>query len=126
MKILCIFLILFLSNFSNAETIVLGSMDPGIINRILVEHLPQLRYCLEKELEVREMESPYALNVTFSIKDCGHVSLAGIDRSDSLHIEMKKCVIGVLKEIVFPKPLDGRMVYVKQTFNFTFKRSNLP
>ncbi len=104
------------------ETVVLGSMDPDTIRRILLEHLPQFRYCYQRELEKTGAEASGAIKLNFTIGASGHVSNAGVDGSSSLPTDVKKCVVGVLKGIVFPEPMGGGTVEVKQPMNFYPKK----
>lgn len=105
-----------------SETVVLGSMDPDTIRRILMEHLPQFRYCYQKELERSGAEMSGAIKLNFTIGASGSVSQAGIDGSSSLPGDVKKCVVGVLKGISFPEPMGGGTVEVKQPMNFYPKK----
>jgi outer membrane biosynthesis protein TonB len=104
------------------ETVVLGSMDPDTIRRILLEHLPQFRYCYQRELEKTGAEASGAIKLNFTIGASGHVAQAGVDGSSSLPTDVKKCVVGVLKGITFPEPMGGGTVEVKQPMNFYPKK----
>lgn len=104
------------------ETVVLGSMDPDVIRRILLEHLPQFRYCYQKELERTGEETTGTIKLNFSIGASGHVSQAGVDGSSGLPSDVKKCVVGVLRGITFPEPMGGGTVEVKQPMNFYPKK----
>lgn len=107
-----------------AETVVLGSMDPDIIRRILREHIPQFRYCYQKELDRSGGDSSGLVHVNFIIGASGHVSKAGIDRSKSSKLTptVQKCVTNVLYGIRFPRPMGGATVEVSQPINFYPKR----
>lgn len=104
------------------ETVVLGSMDPDVIRRILLEHLPQFRYCYQRELEKTGVEASGAIKLNFTIGASGHVAQAGIDGASALSSDVKKCVVGVLKGINFPEPMGGGTVEVKQPMNFYPKK----
>lgn len=104
------------------ETVVLGSMDPDTIRRILLEHLPQFRYCYQRELEKTGSETGGTVKLNFTIGASGHVAQAGVDGSSSLPTDVKKCVVGVLKGINFPEPMGGGTVEVKQPMNFYSKK----
>lgn len=104
------------------ETVVLGSMDPDTIRRILLEHLPQFRYCYQRELEKSGAEASGAIKLNFTIGASGHVSQAGVDGNSNLPTEVKKCVVGVLRGITFPEPMGGGTVEVKQPMNFYPKK----
>lgn len=105
-----------------SETVVLGSMDPDVIRRILLDHLPQFRYCYQKELERTGADTSGTVKLDFIIGATGHVTEAGIDGSSALPSDVKKCVVGVLKGITFPEPMGGGKVEVKQPMNFYPKK----
>lgn len=104
------------------ETVVLGSMDPDVIRRILLEHLPQFRYCYQKELERTGQETNGTIKLNFTIGASGHVAQAGVDGNSGLPAEVKQCVVGVLRGITFPEPMGGGTVEVKQPMNFYPKK----
>lgn len=106
-----------------SETVVLGSMDPDVIRRILRDNIPFFRSCYQKELD-RNSSSRVSgtIKLVFSIGASGHVSRAGVDGRTKLVPKVKKCVVGVLRGIKFPRPLGGGTVDVKQPFNFYPKR----
>lgn len=104
------------------ETVVLGSMDPDVIRRILMDHLPQFRYCYQQEIEKRGSEVFGIVKLNFVIGASGHVSKAGVDGSSGLPPEVNRCVVNVLRGIVFPEPLGGGTVEVKQPMNFQTKK----
>lgn len=105
-----------------SETVVLGSMDPDVIRRILLDHLPQFRYCYQKELERTGADTSGTVKLDFTIGASGHVSQAGIEGSSALPADVKRCVVGVLKGITFPEPMGGGKVGVKQPMNFYPKK----
>lgn len=105
-----------------SETVVLGSMDPDVIRRILLDHLPQFRYCYQKELEKIGSEVSGVIKLDFTIGASGHVTGAGVDSASNLPPETKRCVVGVLKGITFPEPMGGGVVEVKQPMNFYPKK----
>ena len=105
-----------------AETVVLGSMDPDVIRRRLMEFLPQFRSCYQKELESKGSEINGTIKLNFIIGSSGHVSKAGIDGSTPLPRDVSGCVVNVLRGITFPEPLGGGVVEVKQPMNFQPKR----
>ncbi|MEX1100023.1 MAG: AgmX/PglI C-terminal domain-containing protein, partial [Bacteriovoracaceae bacterium] len=103
--------------------VVLGSMDPDVIRRILREHIPQFRYCYQKELDrANDDQVSGTIGLLFTIGASGHVSKAGISNRSGLAGHVKNCVVRVLRGIQFPRPLGGGTVEVKQPFNFYPKR----
>ncbi len=105
-----------------SNTIVLGSMDPDLIRRRLMEFLPQFRSCYQRELDARGAEINGTIKLNFVIGSSGHVSKAGIDGSTPLPSDVSACVVNVLRGIVFPEPLGGGTVEVKQPMNFQPKK----
>ncbi len=99
------------------ETVILGSMDPDVIRRRLLEHLPQFRYCYQSELDKADSVSG-VINLNFSIEASGNVGKMNIGGGSSLTPKVKQCVGGVLKSIQFPQPKGGGSVEVKQPMNF--------
>lgn len=101
-----------------AETVVLGSMDPDVIRRILREHIPQFRSCYQNELEARQGSNlSGTVKLQFVIGASGSVSRANAE-SSTLPGNVKNCVVRVLRGIQFPSPLGGGEVEVSQPFNF--------
>jgi outer membrane biosynthesis protein TonB len=101
------------------KTVVLGGMDPDIIRRILQEHIPQFRYCYQKELDTASQSFSGIVRLDFIIGASGHVTNAGVKAADeTLPSSVKGCVVSVLKGIKFPAPPGGGVVEVNQPFNF--------
>jgi hypothetical protein len=105
-----------------SETVVLGSMDPDLIRRRLMEYLPQFRSCYQRELETKGVEINGTIKLNFVIGSTGHVSKSGIDGSTPLPKDVSSCVLNVLRGIQFPEPLGGGTVEVKQPMNFQPKK----
>ncbi|MBT3234899.1 MAG: AgmX/PglI C-terminal domain-containing protein [Bdellovibrionales bacterium] len=105
------------------ETVILGGMDPSIIRDILLNHLPQFRYCYQKVLDYSERIFHGVVRMNFIIAASGHVSRAGVESAEaSMPGEVKRCVVTVLRGIRFPEPRGGGQVEVNQPFNFYPKR----
>jgi len=106
-----------------SETVVMGSMDPDVIRRILRENIPQFRYCYQKELDRSARDSlSGTIGLQFTIGASGHVTRAGVSNNSRLPGSVKGCVVRVLKGIKFPRPMGGGVVEVNQPFNFYPKR----
>jgi pSer/pThr/pTyr-binding forkhead associated (FHA) protein/outer membrane biosynthesis protein TonB len=105
-----------------SETVVLGSMDPDVIRRRLMEYLPQFRSCYQKELESRGTDINGMIKLNFVIGSTGHVAKSGLDGSTPLPRDVSSCVLSVLRGITFPEPMGGGTVEVKQPMNFQPKR----
>lgn len=101
------------------RTVVLGSMDPDIIRRLIMAHASQFRSCYQSVLE----KSPRAFNgivkLDFTIGASGHVSRVAAQSQDSrMPLSVRSCVANVLRGIKFPEPMGGGSVSVKQPINF--------
>ena len=105
-----------------SETVVLGSMDPDVIRRRLMEFMPQFRSCYQRELETTGRDLSGVIRLNFVIGSSGHVTKAGLDGSTPLPGKVSGCVVNVLRGIVFPEPLGGGTVEVKQPMNFQPKK----
>lgn len=101
-----------------AETVVVGLMDPDIILKILREHLPQFRYCYQREIESRQENIQGIVKLSFLIGASGNVTKAGVINDSNIPSEIKKCIINVLYGIQFPKLRSEGVVEVVQPFSF--------
>jgi pSer/pThr/pTyr-binding forkhead associated (FHA) protein len=100
-----------------AKTVVLGGMDPDTIRKILLDHLPQFRYCYQKVLDKMNQEVSGRVDLNFIIGASGHVTRASVPNS-TVPDDVKVCVVDVLKGIPFPEPRGGGQVEVNQPMNF--------
>ncbi len=100
-----------------SDTTVLGSMDPDLIRKILRDHIPQFRYCYQKELDKSTKQIEGLVQMVFTIGASGSVSKASV-QSPKVPNAVKSCVRNVLLGIQFPKPLGGGKVEVKQPIDF--------
>ena len=100
-----------------SRTVVLGGMDPDTIRKILMDHLPQFRFCYQKELDRAKNEFSGRVELNFIIGASGHVTKAGVLNA-SVPSSVRGCVVNVLKGIPFPEPRGGGVVEVTQPMNF--------
>jgi len=106
------------TTYSDPKTVVLGSMDPELLRKILKEYLPQFRHCYQKELESNEAAKG-VIDLHFRINPNGSVNNINIrGKKAKFSASGTKCMGGVLKLIDFPKPKGGGVVDVKQPLNF--------
>jgi len=106
------------TTYQDPKTVVLGSMDPELLRKILKEYLPQFRHCYQKELE-RNEGAQGVIDLHFRINPDGTVSKIGIKgKKARFSAQGSGCMAGVLKLIDFPKPKGGGVVDVKQPLNF--------
>lgn len=106
------------TTYQDPKTVVLGSMDPELLRKILKEYLPQFRHCYQKELENNE-GAKGVIDLHFRINPNGSVSNIAIKgKKARFSAAGSGCMAGVLKLIDFPKPKGGGVVDVKQPLNF--------
>jgi hypothetical protein len=106
------------ASYFDTKTIVLGSMDPELLRKILREYLPQFRHCYQKELQANE-KLKGIIGLDFRIGQTGLVSKVNIIvKNSSFSKSGVGCMAGVLKLIPFPKPKGGGVVDVSQPLSF--------
>ena len=103
---------------SAGDTVVMGGLDKSVIDEYIKRHMPQIRACYEKELNSAGKLSG-RIATRFDISGSGRVAQAGVTTSSMNNSKVEGCLIGVLKNIVFPEPLGGGTVSVDYPFNFT-------
>lgn len=103
-----------------SETVVLGSIDPEAIRRILREHIPQFRYCYQSELDKSNKPGDLSgiLHLNFTIGMTGKTVSQNLTGDQNFTGAIKDCVGNVLKGIQFPQPKGSGNVEVKQAINF--------
>lgn len=99
------------------DTVILGSMDPDVIRRILLAHLAEFRYCYQKELDAKDSAASGVLLLLFKIGGTGSVARADVQGPSHITSGVKTCMANVLKGIQFPAPKGGGTVDVKQPLN---------
>lgn len=105
------------------KTVHLGGMDPDMIRRILMEHIPQFRSCYQRVLDRAATAFEGVVKLDFVIGASGHVTKAGaVTRDSKIPGKVRKCVVNVLRGIRFPEPLGGGVVEVSQPMNFYPRR----
>lgn len=103
---------------ATTKTIMLGSIDPEEIRKILERHLPQFRHCYQKELDkVKTLKG--LIDLEFTIGKDGKVVKTDIKSKDGgFSNDGVGCLSAVLKFIQFPSPKGGGVVDVRQPLNF--------
>jgi hypothetical protein len=99
------------------DTVILGSMDPDLIRRKLLEHLAEFRYCYQQELDAADNAASGVLLLLFKIGGTGSVTSANVQGPPHITPKVKTCMSGVLRGIQFPPPKGGGTVEVKQPLN---------
>lgn len=113
------------STYTSPETIVLGSMDPDLLRKILREYLPQFRHCYQQELEKTD-NLKGVLDLKFRITKSGKASKIKVSAKDSRFTRPGlDCMAKVLRIIQFPSPKGGGVVDVRQPLNFYAEKSKI-
>ncbi|MBD64150.1 MAG: hypothetical protein CME62_03025 [Halobacteriovoraceae bacterium] len=104
--------------YIEANTKILGAIDPELIRKIMREYIPQFRYCYQQEL----MKNPKVAGVfdlNFQINGVGKGVNVDIKKNGaSFSAKAHNCLKRVVKMIKFPRPKGGGLVDVRQPMNF--------
>lgn len=107
------------SSYLEPKTVVLGSMDPELLRKILREYIPQFRHCYQQELIGNSDKIKGVIDLNFTISAGGKVSKYAIKVKDAqFSAKGVGCMGQVLSLIEFPKPKGGGVVDVRQPLNF--------
>lgn len=105
--------------FVQADTVVLGSIDPEILRKILGEYLAQFKFCYQQELQEKSEKIKGIVDLNFRIEGDGKVSKVNIKSAQTKFSEKGiGCMSNILRMIDFPKPKGGGLVDVRQPLNF--------
>jgi len=99
------------------DPIILGALDKSIIDRIVKKHLPQIRYCYQKELN----KNPNLFGkmvVKFVIAKDGTVSSSSTKTSTLKNPIVENCIHSRFMRMRFPQPKGGGIVIVSYPFVF--------
>jgi hypothetical protein len=100
--------------------VILGSLDPEIIRRIVREHAGQIKYCYEKEL-TRTPGIYGKIVMKWVINGEGKVTQSAVAETQMKNSNVEGCLATKIKTWVFPKPKGGGIVVVN--YPFVFKQS---
>lgn len=107
------------SSYMETKTVVLGSMDPELLRKILREYIPQFRHCYQQELVGADDSVKGVIDLNFTISADGKVAKFDIRAKDARFSKKGvNCMGQVLSLIDFPRPKGGGMVDVRQPLNF--------
>jgi hypothetical protein len=105
--------------FVQADTVVLGSIDPEVLRKILSEYLAQFKFCYQQELQEQSEKIKGIVDLNFRIEGDGKVSKVNIKSAQTkFSAHGIGCMSNILKMIDFPKPKGGGLVDVRQPLNF--------
>lgn len=107
------------SSYIQTKTVVLGSMDPELLRKILQRYLPQFRHCYQEELTNNSESIKGIVDLNFKIGATGSVKSMKITAKDKRFSKKGiNCMKKVLSIITFPAPKGGGTVAVRQPLNF--------
>ncbi len=107
------------SSYIQTKTVVLGSMDPELLRKILQRYLPQFRHCYQKELTNNSEDIKGIVDLNFVISGSGKVGKIDIKAKDNRFSRKGiDCMSNVLSIIDFPAPKGGGRVAVRQPLSF--------
>ncbi len=107
------------TSYIEPKTVVLGSIDPELLRKILRQYLPQFRHCYQQELEYNSDNLQGVVDLDFRINNIGKVTKTNIIAKNAKFSKRgTACMSSVLKIIQFPKPKGGGVVDVRQPLNF--------
>jgi outer membrane biosynthesis protein TonB len=113
------------SQLTAFKTVVLGSIDPELLRKLLREYIPQFRYCYQQELS-RNSKVKGKINLEFTINKNGSVTRSNVySRKGKFGKRGINCIGRVLNMIKFPKPKGGGIVEVKQPLNFSSEKTKV-
>lgn len=93
------------------------ALPPEVIKRVMQRHLPQIRYCYEREIDDDE-ELSGKISIAFSIDGDGSVSEARVSSSTMDNEAVQSCLVGRVLHMTFPAPRGGETVRVVYPFSF--------
>jgi hypothetical protein len=99
------------------DPIVLGTMEKWLVDRVVKQHLTEIRYCYEKELA--KNPKLFGKVVTkFVIAKDGTVSQATTKNTTMKNPLVESCVVTRFERMRFPPPRGGGIVVVSYPFVF--------
>lgn len=111
------------SSYIQTKTVVLGSMDPELLRKILQRYLPQFRHCYQQELTNNSEDIKGIVDLNFVISGSGKVGKIDIKAKDNRFSRKGiDCMSNVLSIIDFPAPKGGGRVAVRQPLSFFSER----
>jgi Ca-activated chloride channel homolog len=102
---------------SVGSPIILGSVDKTQVDRTIKQHLAQIRYCYQKELNKNPALAGKVV-VKFTIGADGTVTAAEIKSSTLNNETVEACICARFMRMTFPAPAGGGVVVVSYPFVF--------
>jgi hypothetical protein len=99
------------------DPIIMGALDKSLIDRVVKQHLAEIRYCYEKEL-AKNPKLFGKLVIKFVIAKDGSVSQASTKTTTMNNPIVEDCVVQRFTRMRFPSPKGGGIVVVSYPFVF--------
>ncbi len=100
------------------DPLVIGSVNAADIDRVIRDHIKQIRYCYQRQLQ-RQPDLNGKVVAKFVIAKDGSVSSASV-KSDSLgNPAVGQCVVGRIQRMKFVEPMGGGIAIVSYPFLFS-------
>ena len=99
------------------ETVVVGSLDRSLIQKVITNNIRSIRYCYSRVLQKNPGISG-KVSVRFIIGKDGSVARANIKKSTIGSKAVEDCIISRFKRFQFDKPKKGGIVIVTYPFAF--------
>jgi len=114
------------TSYVQPQTVVLGSIDPEILRKILGEYLSQFKFCYQQELQENSEKIKGIIDLNFRIEGDGKVSRVNIKTAQTIFSSKGiGCMSNILRMIEFPKPKGGGLVDVRQPLNFSSESTKI-
>ncbi len=101
------------------DPILLGALDKSQIDRVIKQHLSQIRYCYQKELN-RAPDLHGKVVMRFVIAKDGSVSQSRVESTTLQNAVVENCLADRFMRFQFPRPAGNGIVIV--TYPFVFNR----
>ena len=92
-----------------------GALDKEIIRRIIRRHINEVKYCYQKELQVKPGLYGRVV-IQFTISGTGQVVMAVVQSSTMNNRNVETCIARAVRRWLFPKPKGGGIVIVSFPF----------
>ena len=114
------------TSYVQPQTVVLGSIDPELLRKILGEYLSQFKFCYQQELQENSEKIKGIIDLNFRIEGDGRVSKVNIKSTQTIFSSKGiGCMTNILRMIEFPKPKGGGLVDVRQPLNFSAESTKI-
>ncbi|MCB9678895.1 MAG: TonB family protein [Alphaproteobacteria bacterium] len=100
------------------EPMIIGGLEPRLIDEVIKRHLNQIRYCYQRQLQ-RNPGLGGKLVVKFTIAKNGAVSSASVKSSTLGNAEVDQCVTDRIRRLQFAEPRGGGIAIVSYPFLFS-------